>query len=79
MKIIFVVRDPDGVNSFTWGVFAQNGSPLGLGGEHNCGGATECGTNEKFETKLTGQFFVGVDTVDTKGNKTREIRQLYVG
>jgi hypothetical protein len=79
VRVVITVRDSDGVGSFTWGIFAQNGSPLGLGGDHNCGGVTECGTNEEFETKLTGQFFVGVDAVDSKGNKTREIKQLYVG
>ncbi|MEW5956959.1 MAG: hypothetical protein AB1801_04490, partial [Chloroflexota bacterium] len=79
VKVIITVRDSDGVGSFTWGVFAQNGSPLGLGGDRNCGGSTECRIDEEFETKLTGQFFVGVDAVDSAGNKTREIKQLYVG
>jgi hypothetical protein len=73
------VSDPDGVASFTWGVFAQNGSPVGLGGDRNCGGSNQCTLSDKFETKLTGIFFLGVDAVDSKGNTIREIKQIYVG
>lgn len=79
VKIIIRVLDSDGVNTFTWGVFAENGSPVGLGGDHGCGGATECRLDREFTTKFPGQFFIGVDAVDTKGQTVREIKQLYVG
>ena len=79
VKFRIVVTDPDGVNSFSWGLFAQNGSPLGFGGERNCGGSNSCDLSDEFKAKLTGQFFLGVDTIDSKGNATREIKQLYVG
>jgi hypothetical protein len=67
------------VGTFTWGVFAQNKSPLGLGGDKNCGNATQCELSGEFEAKLPGQFFLGVDAVDGKGNTHQEIKQLYVG
>jgi hypothetical protein len=79
VKLIVTVRDSDGVTSFSWGVFAQNGSPVGIGGDRNCGGAGECRIDDEFETRLIGIFFIGVDAVDTKGNEIREIKQLYVG
>lgn len=79
VKFTITVSDPDGVKSFTWGVFAQNGSPVGLGGERNCGGANQCDLSDDFKTKLTGIFFLGVDALDSKGNTIREIKQIYVG
>jgi hypothetical protein len=79
VQVIITVRDPDGVTEFEWGVFAQNKSPLGLGGHQSCGGATECRIEEEFETKLPGQFHVGVEARDTKGEGVTEIKQLYVG
>lgn len=79
VKFNITVTDSDGVRSFTWGVFAQNGSPVGLGGDRDCGGASQCTLSDEFETKLTGIFFLGVDAVDTQGNTVREIKQIYVG
>ncbi len=79
VRFNITVTDPDGIRSFTWGVFAQNGSPVGLGGERGCGGALQCDLSDKFDTKLVGIFFLGVDAVDNQGNTTREIKQIYVG
>ena len=79
MEFRIVVSDPDGVSSFTWGLFAQNASPLGLGGEKNCGNSGQCDASGEFEAQLTGQFFLGVDAADSKGNVVREVKQLYVG
>jgi hypothetical protein len=73
-----IVSDPDGVRSFTWGVFAQNGSPL-FGGDKNCGNSQQCDVSDEFEATLSGQFFFGVDAVDSQGNTAREVKQLYVG
>jgi hypothetical protein len=79
VRIIVIVQDPDGVKEFEWGVFAQNGSPTGLGDRKGCGNLAECRLEDEFETKLTGQFFIGVDAVDALGNDIRQVVQLYVG
>ena len=79
VRIIITVRDPDGIKNFEWGIFAQNGSPTGLGDEIGCNNLVECRVEDEFETKLPGQFFIGVDAVDALGNDIREIVQLYVG
>jgi hypothetical protein len=79
VKLVITVRDPDGVDEFSWGVFAQNGSPTGLGDDQDCRNATECKIETDFNAALTGQFFIGVDAMDALGNKVREIVQLYIG
>jgi len=79
VKFDITVSDPDGVKSFTWGVFTQNQSPVGLGGDKGCGNATQCTLSDKFEAKLPGIFFLGVDALDTAGNTVREVKQIYVG
>jgi hypothetical protein len=78
VKFRIIVSDPDGVGSFTWGVFAQNETPL-LGGDKSCGNAQQCDLSDEFEAPLPGQFFFGVDAVDGQGNTSREVKQLYVG
>ena len=78
MRVIITVRDPDGVASFEWGIFTENNVPV-KSGERNCGNATECRREEKFEAALTGAFQVGVEAVDSKGNKSIEVKQIYVG
>ena len=78
VRVNITVSDPDGVSSYSWGVFAQNGSPLGLGGNVGCGNSGQCNSSEEFEAKLTGQFFIGVDALDAKGNTVREVKQIYV-
>ncbi len=78
VKFTITVIDPDGVKSFAWGVFAQNKSPVGIGGDKGCGG-TECSLSGDFRAKLPGQFFIGVDALDNNGNTKREIKQIYIG
>lgn len=79
VKFNITVTDPDGIQSFTWGVFAQNVSPVGLGGEKGCGGATQCDLSDQFEAQLPGIFFLGVDALDSQGNTVREVKQIYIG
>ena len=78
VKIIFIVRDPDGVNRFTWGIFLQNLSPL-VGGDKVCNGAPECQIEVKEEAPpLKGTYIVGADAVDVLGNTSRGISEIYV-
>lgn len=78
VKIIFIVKDPDGINSFTWGIFLQNLSPL-VGGDKICNGATECSIEvEENAPPLTGTYIVGADAVDVKGNTARGVSEIYV-
>jgi len=79
VKFTITVTDPDGIQGFTWGVFAQNVSPVGLGGEKGCGGSTQCDLSDEFKAQLPGTFFLGVDALDTQGNTVREIKQIYIG
>lgn len=76
--MIIIVRDPDGVTSFTWGVFTQNQTPL-VGGEQKCGGATECRFDDKFDAPpISGTYLAGADAVDTKGATSRGVGEIYV-
>jgi hypothetical protein len=77
VKIKIVVRDPDGVSSFTWGIFTQNQVPL-KGGDKNCNGATECSTHIEEGIPIPGTFIIGADAVDTKGNTNRGLGEIYV-
>lgn len=78
VKIIFIVRDPDGVDKFTWGIFLQNLTPL-VGGDKFCGGATECKIEvEENAPPLTGTYIVGADAVDVHGNAARGTSAIYV-
>lgn len=78
VKIVFIVRDPDGVDSFTWGIFLQNLTPL-VGGDEFCGGATECRLEvEENAPPLTGTYIVGADAVDVHGNTARGTSAIYV-
>jgi hypothetical protein len=78
VKIIFIVRDPDGVKSFTWGIFLQNLSPL-IGSDKICNGAVECQIEVEEEAPpLTGTYIVGADAIDVKGNTARGISEIYV-
>jgi hypothetical protein len=78
ITIIFVVRDPDGVGSFKWGIFMQNQSPL-IGGDKECGGATECRHEVEEEVPpIPGTYLVGADAVDTKGKTVRQVGEIYV-
>ncbi len=79
VTVIITVSDPDGVSSFTWGIFSQNRTSL-AGDTKECGRATSCEIEAKFEAKLAGQFAVGVEAVDTQGQKTQtNAAQIYVG
>lgn len=78
VNFTITVSDPDGVATFTWGVFTENQSPVGLGDDKNCGNGNECSLSGNFKAKLTGRFIFGVDAIDTKGNKTRTIQGMYV-
>ncbi|MBN1217325.1 MAG: hypothetical protein JXM69_00230, partial [Anaerolineae bacterium] len=77
VKMVFIVLDPDGVASFTWGIFTQNQVPL-VGGDKSCGGATECRLEKEESASVPGTFIVGADAVDTKGNKSRQVGEIYV-
>lgn len=78
VRVIITVRDPDGVANFEWGIFTENNVSV-KGGERGCGNATECRIEEEFEAVLAGTFQVGVEAVDTKGTKTIEVKQIYIG
>ena len=78
VRIVFIVRDPDGVDRFTWGIFLQNLTPL-IGGDKVCGGATECKVEVKENApSLTGTYIVGADAVDVNGNTARGTSAIYV-
>lgn len=78
VKIIFIVRDPDGVKEFTWGVFTQNQTPL-IGGERNCNNATECREEvEAVAPPVSGTYLVGADAIDAHGNTARGVGEIYV-
>jgi hypothetical protein len=77
VKIIFIVRDPDGVKSFTWGIFTQNQVSL-KGGEKECHGAKECSKEVKESVPIKGTFIVGADALDTKGKTSRGVGEIYV-
>ena len=77
VKIVFIVRDADGVASFTWGVFTQNQTPL-IGGDKECHGASECREEKTVNAPLTGTYLVGADAVDTKGFTSRGVGEIYV-
>ena len=78
IKVIFVVRDPDGVKNFSWGFFTQNQTSL-KGGKHECGGSTECRLEvEEDAPPIEGTFIVGADAIDNKGEVNRGIGEIYV-
>ena len=77
VKIIFIVRDPDGVDNFTWGIFLQNLTPL-VGGDKSCGGATECRVEVEEKAPISGTYIVGADAVDVHGNTARGTSAIYV-
>jgi hypothetical protein len=76
-KVKFIVRDPDGVWSFTWGIFTQNQTSL-MGGEKICHNAPECQHEVEVESPLQGTFIVGADAVDSKGQTGRGIGEIYI-
>lgn len=77
-KVIFIIRDPDGVKEMSWGVFTQNQTPL-IGGDVNCGNAPECRHEEELEAPpIRGTFIVGADAIDSKGEDNRGIGEIYV-
>ena len=80
IRIIIIVTDPDGVKSFTWGIFAENRSPLPVGGTENCGNRTECRIEQNFAAPpFQGQFAVGVEAVDVLGQGTQiNAAQIYL-
>jgi len=77
IKIKIVVWDPDGVKSFTWGIFTQNQVSL-KGGDKNCNGATECSTHIEERIPIPGTFIIGADALDSKGNANRGLGEIYV-
>lgn len=78
VKIVFVVRDPNGVSNFQWGIFTQNLTPL-KSGNKECGGATECRQEVREDAPgIPGTFIVGADAVNTKGQTKRGISEIYV-
>ncbi len=78
VKLVFIVRDPNGVTSFTWGIFTQN--QVGLkGGDKACGGATECVEEiQENAPPVTGTYIVGADAVNVNGVKKRGVGEIYV-
>jgi hypothetical protein len=76
-EVKFIVRDPDGVWSFTWGFFTQNQTSL-KGGEKICHNAPECEEEVEIESPLRGTFIVGADAVDSKGEVARGIGEIYI-
>ena len=77
VEVNITVRDSDGVDSFEWGVFTQNNVAI-EGGDKDCGGS-ECSISEEFDASLPGIFQIGVEAVDSQGNNTIEVKQIYVG
>ena len=72
VKIVVIVRDPDGIANFAWGIFSLNDTPFPVGGDRNCGGATECRIDEDVTAPpLPDTYKVGVDVIDSKGASTR--------
>jgi hypothetical protein len=77
-KIVFIVKNPDGVWSFTWGIFLQNLTPL-IGGEKVCHNAPECThVEEVVAPPLTGSYIVGADVAKSNGEIERGIGEIYV-
>ncbi len=75
---IIIVRDPDGVGSFTWGIFTQNQTPL-IGGEQDCHNAPECRIEEELTAPpISATYLAGADAVDSKGATTRGVGEIYV-
>lgn len=77
IKINFSVRDSQGVSSFSWGVFAQNRTPLKSGNE-SCNGQLECNLSIELSADLPGQFEVGVEAVNRNSGKTVQSKQIYI-
>jgi hypothetical protein len=78
VRAVFIVRDPDGVSGFTWGIFTQNLTPL-IGGDKDCGGATECSLEVKEDAPgVPGTYILGADAQDTTGKVKREVGEIYV-
>ncbi len=78
VKVIYTIRDTDGVTSFVWGLFTQNLTPLN-GGEVLCHNTPECIYEETINlSSITGTFIIGVDAVDFTGQIEREIAEIYV-
>ncbi|MCL4295989.1 MAG: hypothetical protein KJ077_09690 [Anaerolineae bacterium] len=78
VKIVFVVRNPNGVQEFTWGIFTQNLTSL-KGGEHNCSGTTECRLEiEENAPPVPGTYIVGADAIGADGKMVRGIGEIYV-
>jgi hypothetical protein len=80
IKFDIVVYDPDGVKTFTWGVFTLNNTPLPIGGDKDCGGATECRHEVETEAPpIRDTYKVGVDAVDNAGKSSRGfVGEIYV-
>jgi hypothetical protein len=77
-EIRFIVRDPDGIESFKWGIFTQNQTGL-MGGDVSCHNQTDCRHEEEVEAPpIRGTFIVGADAVDSKGNTHRGIAEVYI-
>jgi hypothetical protein len=77
-EVKFIVRDPDGVSSFTWGIFTQNQVSL-KGGKIDCHNATECVHEEEVSSPpYRGTFIIGADAVDSKGQTSRGIGEIYI-
>ena len=78
VKLVFVVRNPNGVKEFTWGIFTQNLTSL-KGGNHNCSGATECRLEiEENAPPIPGTYIVGADAIGADGKMVRGIGEIYV-
>ncbi len=78
VKVIYTIRDTDGVTSFTWALFTQNLTPL-IGGEVLCHNAPECIHEETINLpSITGTYIIGGEAVDSTGQIEREIAEIYV-
>ena len=80
VKFVIVVYDPDGVKTFTWGVFTLNDTPLPTGGSKDCGGAIECRHEVDAEAPpIPDTYKVGVDALDNTGKSSRGfVGEIYV-
>lgn len=78
VEIVFIVRNPNGVQEFTWGIFTQNLTSL-KGGNHDCNGQTECRLEVKETAPpVTGTYIVGADAIGSDGKTVRGTGAIYV-
>jgi hypothetical protein len=77
IEIRITVSDADGVAAFSWGILSAINQGL-AGGNEDCGNAPQCSTEASFTAVLSGDFQIGVEVKDAKGEGTIRTSQLYV-